>query len=490
MGHDVFVSHSSNDKLFADALVAHLECSGIRCWVAPRDILPGASWAGSILKAITDAKLMVLVFSGSTNCSKHVRREVERAVYHGIPVAPLRIADVQPTDDLEYFLSSSHWMDATTEPMEDHLARLAETIRAFLNLASGASEIAAPAVAPVHVEHPPVAGPALFAPPPVAVPTAAQRPARRPPWTAAIPLVVTLLVFGLITVIILQVRPASRALNSPPTSPPQPRVASVAGTPPSSPPASPSAELSPSEQNNSDLKPVNAGDAWTNSVGMTFVYIPAGSFLMGSPADEVGRFNNEAQHKVTLTRSFLMAATQVTQAQFKSVAGNSPSHFRGDSLPVEQVSYDDAVAFCNKLSDKEGKHYRLPTEAEWEYACRAGTTTAYYTGANENALDEAGWYSANSDNGTHPVGQKKPNALGLYDMHGNVWQWCGDWYGDYPNGDATDPRGPGNGTARVLRGGSWFYGPRFGRCANRSHNAPDTRNYFIGFRVVRELEQP
>ncbi len=226
----------------------------------------------------------------------------------------------------------------------------------------------------------------------------------------------------------------------------------------------------------------------TNSIGMNLAYIPAGTFEMGSPASEDGRFDNETQHKVTISKKFLMGTTPVTQAQWTAVMGNNPSDFKGDDLPVEQVSYDDAIAFCDKLSQKEGKHYRLPTEAEWEYACRAGTTSSFYTGEGDAALDQAGWYSGNSGNTTHPVGQKKPNAWGLYDMHGNVWQWCSDWYGDYPQGDATDPQGPDGGTARVLRGGAWYYDPRFCRCAYRDGGAPDYRNGYFGFRIVLDSE--
>jgi formylglycine-generating enzyme required for sulfatase activity len=150
---------------------------------------------------------------------------------------------------------------------------------------------------------------------------------------------------------------------------------------------------------------------------------------------------------------------------------------------VETVSWNDAVEFCRRLSARDGKTYRLPTEAEWESACRAGTTTAYYTGDGEAALGEAGWYAGNSREKTHPVAQKKPNAWGLYDMHGNVWQWCSDWYGDYPQADATDPTGAAQGSSRVVRGGSWNNLTQSCRAAHRSNDAPDDRRHSIGFRV-------
>jgi len=162
-------------------------------------------------------------------------------------------------------------------------------------------------------------------------------------------------------------------------------------------------------------------------------------------------------------------------------------------LPVEQVSWNDACDFCRRLGDKEAKNfnlptrkYRLPTEAEWEYACRATATARFYTGDGEAALGEAGWYDTNSGNQTHPVGTKAPNRWGLYDMHGNVWQWCSDFYGPY-GGDATDPTGPAEGTSRVLRGGSWLNAPQDCRSANRDWHAPDFRVNNIGFRVCLDF---
>jgi formylglycine-generating enzyme required for sulfatase activity len=212
--------------------------------------------------------------------------------------------------------------------------------------------------------------------------------------------------------------------------------------------------------------------------------------MMGSPVSEEGRFPSETQHRVKLTRAFMMASTVVTQSQWKSLMGDNPSEFQGDNLPVEKVSWNDAATFCKKLSEKEGKKYRLPTEAEWEYACRAGTTTAYYTGDREAALNEAGWYKANSELKTHPVGQKKPNVWGLYDMHGNVWQWCNDYAGAYPAGDAVDPSGPPVGDKngpRVLRGGSWNNVPGSCRAAYRGWIAPDGRFDIVGLRLCLDF---
>lgn len=229
-----------------------------------------------------------------------------------------------------------------------------------------------------------------------------------------------------------------------------------------------------------------AGRKVRNNLGMEFIYIKPGTFMMGSPSHEKGRYNNEKQHQVTLTRGFYMQTTEVTQGQWKAVMGSNPSRFKGDDLPVEQISWNDVQEFIRRLNQREGgDKYRLPTEAEWEYACRAGRTTRFSFGDDESRLGEYAWYDGNSGSRTHPVAQKKPNAWGLYDMHGNVWEWCQDRYGDYPSGSVTDPEGPSSGSYRVIRGGSWVNEPRFVRSANRGRSYPDYRNYNLGFRLLR-----
>jgi formylglycine-generating enzyme required for sulfatase activity len=275
----------------------------------------------------------------------------------------------------------------------------------------------------------------------------------------------------------------------------------------------------------------------TNAAGMKLVLIPAGEFVMGSPASEERRTDDETQHRVRLTRPFYLGAYEVTQGEFQQVMGRNPSHFSATGLgkdnaawskantsrlPVEQVSWYDAAEFCNRLSEADnlppyyslqditrndgaitkatvqivgGAGYRLPTEAEWEYACRAGTTTPFHFGAQLNGRE------ANT-NGNYPygttakgpflqrtttIGSYASNAFGLYDMHGNVWEWCQDWYdADYYTGSPTDdPRGPESGAARVLRGGSWVSDPRFCRSAYRGWFEPALRDSDTGFRVAR-----
>ena len=227
------------------------------------------------------------------------------------------------------------------------------------------------------------------------------------------------------------------------------------------------------------------GDVITNTLGMRLAYIPAGRFDMGSPPEEKGRQPDEFQHQVTFTRPFRMGVTEVTQTQWQAVMGSNRSHFRGEDLPVEKVSWRDAVAFCERLSQLEGQTYRLPTEAEWEYACRATTTTPFFS---TGEIDAVAWYATNSGEHTHPVGSREANAWGLYDMHGNVAEWCSDYYGpDYPAAAVTDPTGPAEGKYQVIRGGSWGYFLRACRSAARSSALPSYQLIQTGFRVVMEL---
>jgi len=225
----------------------------------------------------------------------------------------------------------------------------------------------------------------------------------------------------------------------------------------------------------------------TNSIGMNFAYIRPGSFMMGSPAGESGRSSDEKRHRVTLTKGLYMQTTEVTQGQWRAVMGSNPSHFSncGDNCPVEKVSWNDVQEFIVKLNRNEGGNsYRLPTEAEWEYAARAGSTSRFCYGDSDGRLAEHAWYGSNSEDKTQAVAQKKPNAWGLYDMHGNVWEWCQDWYSDYPSGSVTDPTGPSSGSFRVNRGGSWGNRAWSCRSALRGRLWPGYRYIILGFRLA------
>jgi sulfatase modifying factor 1 len=242
----------------------------------------------------------------------------------------------------------------------------------------------------------------------------------------------------------------------------------------------------------------------TNSIGMEFVLITAGSFHMGSHKHENERQGNERRHKVTLTKRFYMQTTEVTQGQWHAVMGKGliNLHKGPDNWPVTRVSWYDAQNFIEWLNQKNDGVYRLPTEAEWEYACRAGTRTPYYWGSEANCsnamygnnpLDNYWCESYIAEKGLMPgkpapVKSYPPNPWGLYDMSGNVWEWCQDWFYYYPKGHLIDPKGPSHGNSRARRGGSWFGGPNALRSANRNFANPAFKETTLGFRLVRELD--
>ncbi len=260
-------------------------------------------------------------------------------------------------------------------------------------------------------------------------------------------------------------------------------------------------------------------------IAYAFRWCPAGSFTMGSPEREIGRHRNEPQHEVTLTEGFWLLETPVTQEMWESVMGTTiaeqrdkasegwPLYGVGKKHPMYYVSWEECQKFCWEISEETGETISLPTEAQWEYACRAGSETALYTGEIDfkeffisPALDEIGWYRGNSSqdyegegmdsrnwievrnhgnfSGSHPVGEKKPNSWGLYDMHGNVWEWCEDLYGDYPSGGITDPKGSENGPGYIVRGGSWNCVAADCRSADRRVGNPENRIIDVGFRVL------
>jgi formylglycine-generating enzyme required for sulfatase activity len=250
-----------------------------------------------------------------------------------------------------------------------------------------------------------------------------------------------------------------------------------------------------------------------NTLGMKLVRVPAGTFRMGSPKEEVYRNEDETQHDVSITKPFYLGVYEVTQGQYEGIMGKNPAFFsaagggkqrvenkKTADYPVERVSWHDAVEFCKKLSAKESKKYRLPTEAEWEYACRAGAKTVFHTGndfnsnlANINGLiyssygkEEAGPFHRS----TVKVGEYKPNAFGLHDMHGNVQEWCSDWYAAdyYAKSPKEDPQGPAEGSERVLRGGAWPSSAKACRSALRNQMAPEQSSWTSGFRVVMEAK--
>jgi len=241
-------------------------------------------------------------------------------------------------------------------------------------------------------------------------------------------------------------------------------------------------------------KSVDLGDG----VKLEFVLVPPGEFEMGSPDEERGLASDQDEspvHRVRITRPFYMGKHEVTQEAWEKLMGANPSRFKGAQSPVESVSWNDAQQFLKKLNAKmEGKAvFRLPTEAQWEYACRAGTSTAYHFGADvEKNMKDFAWFEWNSEGKTHPVGGKKPNAWGLHDMHGNVWEWCADIYEFkyYAGSPKDDPAGPAAGALRAIRGGAWYNGPGSCRSANRYGFDPARGSPLYGLRLVAEAAEP
>ena len=229
-------------------------------------------------------------------------------------------------------------------------------------------------------------------------------------------------------------------------------------------------------------------------INLEMIKCPAGGFMMGSPKEELKRDSFENLHKVTISKDFYIGTYEITQKQYKSIVGQNPSYFKNPNSPVENVSWKDANNFCDKLNSKykdllpENYKFALPTEAQWEYACRAGTTTTFNNGKNLSKeyghcpnLDEVAWYSGNS---SYPVGMKKPNSWGIFDMHGNVFEWCRDGYREYPNGEVIDPIGEIDSSDRILRGGSWRNHTGNCRSAYRFSANIDECSEYYGFRIA------
>ena len=230
-------------------------------------------------------------------------------------------------------------------------------------------------------------------------------------------------------------------------------------------------------------------DTTINSIGMELVLIPSGSFRMGGDKKlEQAEDHETPRHLVKISKAFLMGKYEVTQAQWSEMMNNNPSEFKDDIRPVERVSWNDVQVFIQRLNTQEETNkYRLPNEAEWEYAARAGSENSYGFGGDANILSQYAWYRKNSEGETHPVGQLKPNAWGLYDMHGNVHEWCQDWFDRkyYSQSPSNAPLGPSSGLAKVLRGGDWGSDGWYCRCASRSLSSPDRRSNRLGFRLIR-----
>lgn len=229
----------------------------------------------------------------------------------------------------------------------------------------------------------------------------------------------------------------------------------------------------------------NSGKFTVNGVSFEMVLVEGGTFRMGATSEQEDEAESDEKpvHSVTLS-SYYIGKNEVTQALWQAVMGSNPSCFEGSDLPVEDVSWNDCQEFIQKLNRLTGRNFRLPTEAEWEFACRGGNNSRGYKYSGSNNLGSVAWYVGNSGDKTHPVGTKAPNELGIYDMSGNVWEWCGDWYANYTSNSQTNPKGPQSGSYRVSRGGSWLNIVRFCRSSYRRDNDPTIRFNRLGLRLA------
>jgi formylglycine-generating enzyme required for sulfatase activity len=485
MSHDVFISYSTKDKHAADAVCAVLERNGIRCWIAPRDVIPGMAWGSAIVNAIHSSKIIVLVFSGNANTSPQIEREVERAISKSLPIIPFRIEDVQPSDSLEYFISASHWLDAFTQPFEQHLEKLSGVVRRILE-ANQSKAIAQPVDNPVKHAFPPQP---LTTPVEALAETAAIGPRRSRSAIWAI---------GGAAFALCLLAGAFVAFNF--------KSETVRRT----------------------------GDVFSDCEDCPqMTVVPAGSFMMGAgPQEQSGfdwaRLGEQPLHEVHIGKPFAVGLYAVTRDQFQAFARATNRlmegcyHWSGDKEtfdsganylnpklrggaqagdhPAVCVSFGDATKYAEWLSSRTGRHYRLLSDAEHEYATRAGTTTAFWWGP-KIVPDQANYWSETSYMGsptaatrwtTVPVKSFNPNPWGLYQVHGNVAEWVADcWHADYA-GAPTDgsvwkvPPGA-DCDKRTLRGGGFGNGPDLVRSAHRRDSA-DIREIMFGFRVAETVK--
>jgi formylglycine-generating enzyme required for sulfatase activity len=439
-GSPAFVSYAREDAAFALRLAADLKARGANVWIDQLDIRPGRQWDSEVEKALTAASALLVILSPAAVDSRNVMDEIAFALDESKTVIPLMHRECR----VPFRLRRLHYIDFKADyqsSLQVLLRELAEGgLIAPVSAEEAVREKADGPEKPTHGEPSPVPAPSVE-PKPRQSAGPPFRPSRR---------ILALSAAGLACIVGL----GWYVLSRPP------------GSSPSVPPAANTQTDSARETK------VNPKD------NLRYVWIPPGQFTMGcSPGDSECYDDEKPAHRVNISHGFWMGQTEVTQAAYKAVTGKpNPSYFKGDDLPVEQVTWQDAKSYCEAVG------MRLPTEAEWEYATRAGSTAA-----RDGNLGDVAWYTGNSFGRTHPVAGSSPNAWGLCDMLGNVWEWCGDWYDHYPAESQQDPTGPKSGTRKIVRGGSWGSDPRFVRVSNRLGGEPSNRSVSVGFRCSGEL---
>ncbi|HTM03872.1 MAG TPA: SUMF1/EgtB/PvdO family nonheme iron enzyme [Vicinamibacterales bacterium] len=431
----IFLSFASADAELAHRALGALERAGIPCWIADRDIEVSTSYPAAIGAAITNSAGVLLLLTETSNASPHVLREVELAFNARKPIAPVRLARVTPSADLQYFLSTSQWLDAGTAFDDQDIAKIEPVLREVLAGRHGQF--------------------------------AATVTSRRALWLS---IAATLVVAVALVAILLPRKSREAAATPDAAAQPAPAANNATGA---SPAATPAPNM-PSAATGGPKTQVNPRD------GLVYVWIPPGHLVMGcSDGDPSCEADEKPAHAVEIARGFWLARTEATNAAYRKVDGPVSGHNAAEAdLPAVGIDWPQARAYCTRIGG------RLPTEAEWEYAARGGTSTRYY-----GTLTAIAWYADNSDDRTHPVGMKQPNAFGLYDMLGNVSEWVLDrYYNAYD--DTSDPSHPdlplaGNASA-VVRGGSWVSGAEGVRVSRRLETAPDTQEPQIGVRCASD----
>jgi formylglycine-generating enzyme required for sulfatase activity len=511
--HEVFVSYSNKDKAVADTICATLEEKKIRCWIAPRDISAGNSWGGSIIEAIEDAQVMVLVYSGHSNLSPQIIREIERAVAKGLLIVPFRIEAAPMSKDMEYFLSSSHWFDALTPPLEQHLAQFAEMVRLILFKKAQAKDT-------------------VTSTDPVA---AAMPRAKAMPWKGAATAMTGVALAVGVFLGVRQYQLQKDAVTSSSANLPGTQTASrtPAGTQ-----SSLGALIDAGAAAAAKAPQVQTVQSLTTSIGMELLYIPPGEFMMGSTPEERewaaangcgnkwSKYEGEKPRKTKIRQGLWLGKIEVTVGQWRQFAhatkyqteaeqkgyglrfmsARDEATVKGaswhdpkfgfaitDNHPACFISWNDAVAFCAWLTEQERKNgrlpsgfvVRLPTEAEWEYACRAGSQTYFWWGdtkeGGEGRLNRNG--KADGFEFVAPInyyGDRGENRFGLADMLGNVAEWCLDGFDPTR---AHEDCFTENTAKKVIRGGAHDDSIGLCRCAFRFGFPPNFQNYGSGFRV-------
>jgi len=497
MEHDVFISYSTKDQKTVEDISQYLEQNGIRCFVAFRDIPKSVVWAKAITEAIENCKMMVVVFSENANSSDQMDREIELCVEEKKPVLPFRIQDTKLTGVKKYYLKNINWINAFPNP-EKSFGELLKSVQILL---PDRTMDNSSAIRPTKEERETEERDAKEA---IAKRESVTTPQQQTPKPNA-------------------------GFESKPVQPPQP-VANFKNQKPAAKPKP--ASYPPRTKKTWAI----IGGIASAAILLFFIVISnikqdpiiqelinnmmpveGGTFTMGC-TDEQGNDcdkDEKTTHPVTVS-SFQIGKHQVTQAQWKAVMGTTLQQQRdkanpdwslygeGDNYPMYYVSWYDIAGnrnsgldsmvingtpyydngFIYKLNAQTGKQYRLPTEAEWEFAARGGKNSRGYKYSGSNTVDSVAWYTSNREGKTHDVGKKQANELGLYDMSGNVWEWCSDWYGAYTAEEKTNPTGPIAGSNRVLRGGSWLNYAQNCRVSYRTDDAPAYRGNRIGFRLA------